>query len=534
VVTHFVNLDALIPREYFEAVGETQRVAAQPPPSLRITDLEPNSFTYPFLRKPEFQRETANWGPAKIVGLILGFLNGDLIPSIILWRSNSGHTFVIDGAHRLSAFIAWVHDDYGDKQISRPFFGDYIPEEQLDAASRTRQLVNSAVGSYHDLQQAARYPQIADPERLRFAQNLGAFSIALQWVIGDASTAERSFFKINQEATPIDQTELAMIKSRHKPNALATRALIRAGTGHKYWSAFPRDVQAEIENIAREVYETLFRPAIDEPLKTLDLPVAGRGYSPDSVKMMFELVNFVNRVPAKVELSDDIDGTRTLAHLKTVRRSASLIAGNELRSLGLHPVIYFYSATGRFQASAFLAVMAFVRELDESDQLRKFTSIRARFEDFLLEHRHFINVIGRRYGAMHRGVPPYLKLYNIIFNSLQEGESTDGILKRIDEHSELRFLLVSADDGQPQKKDFSRGVKNAKFLREAIDSAIKCKICNARMHFKSISVDHVTRRIDGGLGTQENAQLAHPYCNSGYKEALHHETLTRSVKESAP
>ena len=38
---------------------------------------------------------------------------------MILRRSpKSGNIFVIDGAHRLSAFIAWVHDDYGDKKIS--------------------------------------------------------------------------------------------------------------------------------------------------------------------------------------------------------------------------------------------------------------------------------------------------------------------------------------------------------------------------------------------------------------------------------
>jgi hypothetical protein len=38
--------------------------------------------------------------------------------------------------------------------------------------------------------------------------------------MGEAAKAESSFFKINQKATLIDPTELDMIKSRHKPNAL--------------------------------------------------------------------------------------------------------------------------------------------------------------------------------------------------------------------------------------------------------------------------------------------------------------------------
>jgi hypothetical protein len=531
--TYLVNLDALIPREYFEATSDAQFPKGPPPPGLKITDLEFGSFTYSFLRKPEFQRETSNWGPAKIAELVEGFLNGDLIPSLIMWRADNGNTFVIDGAHRLSAFIAWVNDDYGDRQISRPFFNDYIPKEQLEAANRTRHLLNSTVGSYHDLQQVAKFPNIADAKRLRFAQNIGASALALQWVAGDASTAERSFFTINQKATPIDPTELTMIKGRHKSNALATRALIRAGTGHKYWSGFAYNIQSEIENISREIYEMLFVPAIEEPLKTLDLPVAGRGYSPDSVKMVYELVNFVNRVPAKSELEDDTDGSRTLAYLKAVRRSASLIAGNEPRSLGLHPVVYFYGATGRFQASAFLAVVAFVRELDENDQLRLFTENRERFEEFLVEYRNLANLVGREYGALQRGVPPLLKMYKTMLSSFDSGLDGEQVLHDLGQQPELTFVLGTDNGYTTRRQTFSKGVKNAAFLKQALDNAMRCRLCGARMHFQSFTVDHIVRKADGGLGTADNAQLAHPYCNSGFKEGRHSRTMKTPTEGTA-
>jgi len=36
----------------------------------------------------------------------------------------------IDGAHRLSALIAWVNDDYGAGAISQRFFGDNISVAQ--------------------------------------------------------------------------------------------------------------------------------------------------------------------------------------------------------------------------------------------------------------------------------------------------------------------------------------------------------------------------------------------------------------------
>lgn len=106
--TNFVNLDALIPREDFETL--TPEISTQLSilsTTYRITDLLQDSLTYNVLRKPDFQRETANWKPDKVAELVSSFLDGDLIPSIILWRSPiSGNIFVIDGAHRLSALIA--------------------------------------------------------------------------------------------------------------------------------------------------------------------------------------------------------------------------------------------------------------------------------------------------------------------------------------------------------------------------------------------------------------------------------------------
>ncbi len=103
------------------------------------------------LRKPDFQRETNEWDAKKIYDFLESFINGDLIPSIILWRSNSGLYFVIDGAHRLSAFISWIFDDYGDGDISNKFFDKNIPEEQKQIASATRKLINEKIGSYKEI-----------------------------------------------------------------------------------------------------------------------------------------------------------------------------------------------------------------------------------------------------------------------------------------------------------------------------------------------------------------------------------------------
>jgi Protein of unknown function DUF262/HNH endonuclease len=527
--THFANLDALLPRDDFEVISDAPQERSQLTPSIRITDLEQGAFLYPLLRKPEFQRETASWDPAKVVDLIQSFVEGDLIPSLIFWRAADGNNFVIDGAHRLSALIAWVHDDYGNGSISVPFFGAFIPPEQEKAAEQTRKLVKDRIGSYAELKVLAQHPDnTAFPERLRYTKNLGVRVIDLQWVLGGASKAENSYFKINQKATLINPTELAMIQERHKPNALATRALIHAGTGHRYWSAFSQGVQGEIEAIGREVYDVFFKPALEEPIKTLDLPVGGRGYSADSIKMIFDLVNFLNSAgqPANAKGApknvpeDDTNGEATLRLLKAVRRASSLIAGTEPQSLGLHPAVYFYGATGRFQPTAFLAAVAFIRELEVKKRLLEFTEARFRFEEFLLKYRHFPNLIARHLGAAQRGLQSTMTMYRTMLAEITAGTSDEDIVTKLRAEPQLSFLQVITAEDRIHHRNFSTETKSAAYLGEALAKELRCAICKARLHFKSISVDHVVRKDDGGPGTPDNAQLAHPYCNTGYKEAM--------------
>ncbi|HEX7074825.1 MAG TPA: DUF262 domain-containing protein, partial [Hyphomicrobiaceae bacterium] len=98
MATNVVNLDALIRRADMAEPGE----AGSDISSLSLTGLAPKGLLYPALRKPDFQRETANWSPEQVADLVITFANGDLIPAVILWRSGQ-YVFVIDGAHRLSA-----------------------------------------------------------------------------------------------------------------------------------------------------------------------------------------------------------------------------------------------------------------------------------------------------------------------------------------------------------------------------------------------------------------------------------------------
>ena len=158
--TSGVNLDALIKREDYTVISAEDNYSGNGdnPTRVLISELETNSMWSRLLRKPIFQRETANWDSIRVAELIESFANGDLIPAIILWQAKGGNVFVIDGAHRLSALIAWIGDDYGDGERSLDFFQNRIPLEQSKTAEKTRKLIKSLVGSYRELKATMDYP----------------------------------------------------------------------------------------------------------------------------------------------------------------------------------------------------------------------------------------------------------------------------------------------------------------------------------------------------------------------------------------
>jgi ureidoglycolate hydrolase len=86
-----VSLDALIPREAFDVQDRQAQNTGRNITHLSIRDLEQNSFFFVYVRKPDFQRETNEWDEKKICDFIESFLDGDLIPAVILWRSPSSY-----------------------------------------------------------------------------------------------------------------------------------------------------------------------------------------------------------------------------------------------------------------------------------------------------------------------------------------------------------------------------------------------------------------------------------------------------------
>lgn len=513
-----VNLDALIPREDFEIKENSN--PGKKKETISIEDIKADSFFFPTVRKPDFQRETNAWDSKKVCEFIKSFIEGDLIPAIILWRSKSGYLFVIDGSHRLSSLSAWVNDDYGDGDISKYFYDTMIPDEQKEIADQTRKLVNKTVGSYRDFRLALTHPDKVKPEIVEYSKNLAALAIQLQWVEGDASKAENSYFKINQQSAAIDPTELKLIKSRRKPNSIAARAIIRSGKGNKYWSSFSDEIQNQVQEIAKEINKILFEPKLQTPIKTLDVPLAGKLYSNQTISLIFDFINIVNNIDFNNKgLDDDTTGQTTIELLKKTKKIAHKLNSNHPSSLGLHPIVYFYSKQGRYKTVSFLAMVDFLIDLDQKKKLNSFIKVRKEFENFMLDYDYLTQQILAKKRSVQNSYKHISHLFKEVIVGLNNQKTVENIINDITSNPNFNYLTIHKENKENNscEQDFKTNIKSEIYIRDALSNAPRCKICNGFLHTNSIHIDHKQRKRDGGLATVDNGQITHPYCNSGYK-----------------
>jgi hypothetical protein len=508
----------MIPRADFGTIGGV--FTHQQFKDFPLLHLEDASPIRAMLRKPDFQRETNHWSPDQVATFVASFVDGELIPSLILWRS-ALHVFVIDGGHRLSALRAWMHDDYGDGPISISFYGiSGIPEDQKRAAARTRKLIETRVGRYSALKGLVSTKDL-DPIQTKRVGNLLTRALDHQWVEGTPDVAETSFFKINSQGTPLDDVEEMLLRNRTKAIAISSRAILRAGTGNKYWSKFPEDKQEKIEKAAEDFHELLFDPEADLAVRTVELPIGGTVSPVNALGLLVDFLTLSSTTqaqPRNIEKdAPDVDGSDTLKVLKLSREIGSRLAGNNVESLGLHPAVYFYNERGVYTRHLFLGMALLISERvrnNDGEFFKKFTRVRGELEKFLIANKSLITQA--------------LANVNRDARVLRVRDLLAALIKQLNAKSDIKTEELFAGIGlegrifdvriKTQKKKVSEATKAAIAISTGLASAPKCPICGGLLYpKKSVSYDHIVRAREGGLGSQDNVQMTHPYCNSGFK-----------------
>lgn len=311
--------------------------------------------------------------------------------------------------------------------------------------------------------------------------------------------------------------------------AVASRAIIRAGRGHKYWGKFSEKNQNKVEELSSVIHEWLFKPELITPVKTFDIPLAGKSYSDATQQLILNVVNFSNGIKivdaSKAKKKEDFpeynipdessDGEETIKYLVNTKKMLANIVGVQSTSLGLHPAIYFYSHQGKYQITAFMAFLHLVRDYEKRNQLIKFTTIRKEFEGFLWENKNLVNQATTTWGSGAKGYINLSKLFDFIIQLFINRKSKQEIIQQLDKSTEYNFFKADIRELNPKiRKDFSQNSKSQIFLRAVQTNVLRCNICGGFLHVNSIQIGHEIDKKYGGIGNADNGRLEHPYCNS--------------------
>lgn len=406
-------------------------------------------------------------------------------------------------------------------QFQLVFMGIIYRDEQRKAAEKTRQLVNQKIGSFKEIEAISRN-RISTENDLKndIAKNLGALAIQLQWVDGNAAKAEDSFLKINQSATKISEAELELIKNREHSYAIAARAIVRAGKGYKYWSAYSITEQEHIVELSKKIHQLMFGIGNINMDDINSLPIGGPLNSSLTLDVVTQTVRICNGLDRKTKTNVG-DANEVITYLRNTLRILQYINSKEKFSLGVHPFVYFYSGIGKHKIGSYYGFLMFAKELIEKKKIDNFIQVRSRFESVIYQYNFLVQQIIRKDRQSKRAYVSIKDYYVLLMEIILENPtySNEAIVEEIKKNDKFKYLQTEIVDNETVavKSNFSRGKKQQIKMETFVESLPRCPICGGYICSNSVSVDHIQRKQDGGTNAVENGQITHLYCNTTYK-----------------
>ena len=139
-------------------------------------------------------------------------------------------------------------------------------------------------------------------------------------------------------------------------------------------------------------------------------------------------------------------------------------------------MVYFHGATGKFLPSMFLAMIKFLSAIEAEHKLFASPSIRRRFEDFLLNHRDFVNQVSHSNGSRTRPVDSLVTMYGVLFDRLSGGLAEDSqIVAAMQTNPQLKDIRDIPDSEREHSQKFTQDVRRLAFI-----------LCSALRHSSSL------------------------------------------------
>lgn len=239
-------------------------------------------------------------------------------------------------------------------------------------------------------------------------------------------------------------------------------------------------------------------------------------------------INLANKlqdaVPSSIEEAErlvpkDETGESTIAFLRRIKRIAVRIVNrsttDHMASLDLHPFVYFYADNSRHRPSTFLAMIELIADYEDKNKFKDFTLIRKEFEDFLVVHNDLLQQVSRHARGEMKAVHKIKAFLDFVIEQLKSNNgNAAAVLTTLQESKEFNFLRLGLDEPQEVGREFSTSIKSKSFIAEKLQTAIRCKVCGARVPDRGVSFDHKQDKELGGVGDEANLQFTHHYCNA--------------------
>ncbi|MGB8648636.1 MAG: HNH endonuclease signature motif containing protein [Anaerolineae bacterium] len=565
-----VHLDHIIKKQSLRYVGKDDGVPAfnrskdDPPNPLRYKDLEDHDGIVPWLRKPDFQRETSAWTPEKCVDLLESVVRRWVIPGLIMWRNDETDlVYVLDGAHRISVLLAWMLDDWGDRAPAGYYERNKRAGEIERAAITVRELVKRQIGDYASYKEAYQkylkaqddgdVSSLREDERTKgsFYRDIrsGAKGFHVQWEFGDYNVAEASFLRINRTGQQLNTFETTLIENRNSTLARAVMSVANGGSGH-FWPELSSPVSKSqlqtLNEMATGLHRKLFVPSLEGTIQSLAVPfMVAPGYFQKHALLMELFPVFQGKSGQPDDITDILEednnasGDAILANGMTLMYKAvdamSQLTGedNDSRTLNLVPLFYFYSNIGRYVRSALYGFISWLNQGSEEEvRTRKiiFSAHRERFEQVLFRH-NIAGIIPDRIGSGPRATFGTADFYERLLRLLNSNSHATGDPSFEKELGDIlaKLAVPRSEKRVSESRVATKTQKNAVVIKKLFENSARCHICGGILNMSEVQYDHKKEWHLGGESHPDNFEPTHPFCNNMREEIEEHKKDPRSL-----
>lgn len=559
-----VYLDHLITRENLRYLRPTESFKVtedRPDPRLQLRDLMGDGQRLRLLRKPDFQRSTWAWTPQECVDLLESFIEGRVIPSIIMWNSPAnGYDYILDGGHRVSVVLAWLTNRWGRNiQDIAPFIDDPDTREKINkAAIAVENLVRSRIGSIDLYKQASERldeivyaggsPKIEmakpDFDRATFYQRLskGDKHFHVLWVEGDYQTAEQSFLKINKSGRVLTEWETRIVEERDSSFMRFVMAVANPTAAPGYWpqeKSLTDEQRADVEHIVQGIQElnkSLFHPLLGKVVSQLTFPFM-QGPPADRPRYVAEFLTVTAGYRGQeAEIEKLITESRRNQPADFIEDGVQLLdkaldlfkhlrgPSNQPLSLGIVPALYFYTEDSRYVRSLFYGFVYWMfhgSDIDIRTRKLLFSAFRGLFEALLIEHKaKLIEFISRNRGSGPEVTAVTADALNVLLEGLcmYKSYTSPEFIAYVRTKAKLDLsssgLGLRKSGEASERRQISPREKSQAVLTGLIANAITCEICGGKLDpTAGTQYDHVTLYSQGGESSLDNTRISHPFCN---------------------